>query len=450
GSGDWMVSQTAGEALDSLPPAGLCYLPTSSYMEMEEWAPGPEGGRQLAEIKARLGPDADRFAANIRGGHWKHFLVRYPEANRAHKKGLILRRLLPAWRRANPARRELLAAQCNDAYWHGVFGGLYLPHLRHEIWRHLARAEAWIRRRQRLEVEVVDIDCDGFPEVWVHGRCFSAQVQPHRGGRLTEWTDFAGEVNFLNTLTRRPEAYHDGIRRAPARAEGHEKGTIPGIHNLQREVPAELMTALMYDLWERAAFLDHFFIEPYPLTSWAAGQLDDRGDFADGAWQWRRTSFGVILDRSGHIRTDADAMHPLLLRKEYAFTDGRGLTVRYRVINQGGGRLVARFGVELNFFIPGLSFEQSQVGIGNQTISLDPPASAVGVERFSLSASEASPHLTIKLGHPATLYGHLVATISQSEDGYDRTVQGIAAMPSWSLGLDPGQEWTGEVSVEAN
>jgi len=28
------------------------------------------------------------------------------------------------------ARDLLLRAQCNDAYWHGIFGGLYAPHLR--------------------------------------------------------------------------------------------------------------------------------------------------------------------------------------------------------------------------------------------------------------------------------------------------------------------------------
>jgi len=45
------------------------------------------------------------------------------------------------------------------------------------------------------------------------------------------------------------------------------------------------------------------------------------------------------------------------------------------------------------------------------------------------------------------VYGHLVATVSQSEQGYERTVQAVAAMPSWDLCLDPGQEWGGEVSV---
>ncbi|MDE2180976.1 MAG: DUF1926 domain-containing protein, partial [candidate division NC10 bacterium] len=304
GASDWLVSQTVSEALDGVCPAGLCYLPTCSYVEMEEWSLGPDGGHRFEELKNRLGPDADRFMPHLRGGHWKHFLVRYPEANRAHKKGLALGRLLPAGRGAKQARLELLAAQCNDAYWHGIFGGLYLPHLRHEIWRHLARAEAHIRRRQKLRVEVSDLDSDGAPEVWVSSSRFSAQIQPHRGGRLVEWTDFAAEINLLNTLTRRPEAYHDAIRRAAAQPEGQPHEGIPGIHDLQRPAPADLVNALCYDQWERAAFLDHFFTEPDPLSTWVSGRLDERGDFVDATWDWQQTSTGVALHRLGKVRTD--------------------------------------------------------------------------------------------------------------------------------------------------
>lgn len=448
GAADWILSQTAGEALDGLRPAGLCYLPTSSYGEMEEWALGHEGARRLAEVKARLGADADRYAAHVRGGHWKHFLVRYPEANRAHKKGLALSRLLPRRRRVSPVRHELLAAQCNDGYWHGIFGGLYLPHLRHEIWRHLARAEASIRRRQTIGVEATDLDCDGREEVWVHGKSFSAQVQPHRGGRLVEWTDFAEEVNLLNTLTRRPEAYHDTIRSAAAKPGGVAWGGIPGIHDLQRETPADLVDALVYDRWERAAFLDHFFVEAHPVASWAAGRLDERGDFTDGVWGWQTTPCGVALDRSGEIRSDVESGHLVHLRKEYTFSEARDLTVGYRITNRGRDTLAVRFGVELNLFLPGLAFGRSQLVIGDQILSLDSPTSVTRVERFTLSAVDEHHRVTVRLGHPATLYGHLVATVSQSEQGYERTVQAVAVMPSWELCLDPGQEWGGEVSVQ--
>jgi len=52
----------------------------------------------------------------------------------------------------------VLRGQGNDAYWHGVFGGIYAPHLRTEIWRNLisgrgAGRPAYTRRTDaRVEV----------------------------------------------------------------------------------------------------------------------------------------------------------------------------------------------------------------------------------------------------------------------------------------------------------
>ena len=117
-------------------------------------------------------------------------------------------------------------------------------------------------------------------------------------------------------------------------------------------------------------------------------------------------------------------------------------------MNEGRGPLVARFGVELNFFLPGLALGRSQLVIGDQILSLDSPTCVARVERFTLSALGEHHRVTVSLDHPATLYGHLVATVSQSEQGYERTVQAFAAMPSWDLCLDSGQEWRAEVSVQ--
>ena len=39
------------------------------------------------------------------------------------------------------AKKELYRSQCNCAYWHGLFGGLYLNYLRHAVYKHLILAE---------------------------------------------------------------------------------------------------------------------------------------------------------------------------------------------------------------------------------------------------------------------------------------------------------------------
>jgi hypothetical protein len=106
------------------------------------------------------------------------------------------------------ARRAIGRAQCNDAYWHGVFGGLYLPHLRGAIWRGLAGAEAELRSGEALRWEALDLDCDGAIELWIHSSECSCVVSPARGAAVEELTSLTRLANYAATLTRRREAYH--------------------------------------------------------------------------------------------------------------------------------------------------------------------------------------------------------------------------------------------------
>ena len=59
------------------------------------------------------------------------------------------------------ATRHLWMGQCNCAYWHGVFGGLYLGHLRDSLWKKIAEAEGLLRRGEGLVSEPKDLDLDG-------------------------------------------------------------------------------------------------------------------------------------------------------------------------------------------------------------------------------------------------------------------------------------------------
>ncbi len=202
---------TPSQALDQVPSGGLAYLSTASYREMEGWALPEAAAARLTRLEDELG--AERLAgpdgALVRGAHWRSFLVKYPESNRMHKKMLALSALCRS--RGDPpvARRAIGRAQCNDAYWHGVFGGLYLPHLRAAVWRNLAVAERELRRGESSMYEVLDFDGDGHQEIWAHSQGYSALLSPARGAALEEFTRFATELNLADTLTRRREAYHE-------------------------------------------------------------------------------------------------------------------------------------------------------------------------------------------------------------------------------------------------
>jgi hypothetical protein len=277
-SGDVRMASGA-EAMRAQPAGGLAYLPTASYREMEAWALPPAAQQELTSLEEDLGAGRLQGPAGslLRGAHWRNFLVKYSESNRMHKTMVALSSL--ARERGNPpvARRAISRAQCNDAYWHGVFGGLYLPILRNALWHQLAIAEAELRRGESLACETLDIDGDGADELWVHSSEFSAIVSPRRGGAVEVLMRFAGQYNLADTLTRRREAYHQAAVVAAA-AAGHGEGS--GMHDdrvwADRMPPADLdPRALFVDRMLSRETNQHDYARAAyrPQASWAAVRM---------------------------------------------------------------------------------------------------------------------------------------------------------------------------------
>ena len=104
---DFLNPLTPSEWMSTHEPRALVYIPTSAGHEISE-----------------------------RRGGWRSFLTEYPESNwmqkrvflAASKMGPVLEKL-GADREARAIRDLLDRAACNDPYWPGASGGLYLPHL---------------------------------------------------------------------------------------------------------------------------------------------------------------------------------------------------------------------------------------------------------------------------------------------------------------------------------
>jgi alpha-amylase/alpha-mannosidase (GH57 family) len=398
-SGDITLS-TGSDALGAVPSGGLAYLPTASYREMEGWSLPPTAALRLGKLETELGADriAGEEGAFIRGGHWRNFLAKYPESNRAHKKMMALSALCR--RRGDPedVRRAIGRAQCNDASWHGVFGGLYLPHLREAVWMNLAHAERELRRGEKLTVQVLDFDADGSDEVWVHSAYFSAVVAPARGGAVVEYTIFEDGVNYADVLTRRREAYHDAalaeaarLAREAAKATSKHKATehshgsdgAPSIHELEHSMTLVERPAI--DLDDRAFFVDRI------LGSDVTSDQHARADYTPlKSWARSRFEFDVI---------------------------GQGAAVEIVCTGDGVEKRV-RF---------------SESGEISVSWTWDPSAFKADAQ----FASEISLFRPLEIvGTPdATRWTSPVETVSKSEKGLDRTVQGESVTLLWSAAL---------------
>src|SRR4030095_9766509 len=223
----WLSITPPGDYGEAHSALGRADLPTASYPEMAEWAL-PTDVRQRFHTVQQEFTKRPEVAPFLRGGSWRGFFRKYPEANLLHKKMLRTgtrlaavpqRRteLKPAQEIAE-ARELLLRAQCNDAYWHGGFRGLYAAHLRTELLRSLIRAEATadklIPGGQVGRVELLDYDTDGKNELLFTGPEYQALLKPADGGTLAALDFRPTAATLVNSMQRRPEAYHTRLREA--------------------------------------------------------------------------------------------------------------------------------------------------------------------------------------------------------------------------------------------
>jgi 4-alpha-glucanotransferase len=381
---------TLSEALEEIPSGGIAYLPSASYREMEGWSLPPDAALRLIRLERDLGesrisgPDGPL----IRGAHWRNFLVKYSESNRMHKKMQVLSHLVRAQGNPPTARRAIGRAQCNDAYWHGVFGGLYLPHLREAVWRNLAQAERELRRGEALAVEVLDLDGDGHDEIWIHSDQFSALVSPRRGGAIEEYTVFASGINYANTLTRRREAYHDTALEQQAEAHSGADGGTPSIHDLEEGLRLEQRPPLDAD--PRALFLDRVLPGGLALDQYAGGDYRPTRS-------WAQSPCGFTIQRQhDSIAVVCSFREPgtgeRTLEKRIEFTADGGMTVAYQW-DPSSGQPGDLFAPEISLFAP----------------------------------------LEVRCEPEADVWTFPIETIAKSERGLDRTRQGESVTLRWPI-----------------
>ena len=390
------------EYLDTHPPAGRVYLPPASYEEMMEWVLEPDDLAAFTKLKAGAPAEARRF---LRGGLFRDFLRKYPEANRLHKRMVMVSAGLRAAGETGEGLRHLYRAQCNDPYWHGVFGGLYLPHLREAAYRHLVEAEK--RTPDPVGWIALDYDCDGREELAYRDGTYGLIVKPSSGGAIVEIDHRPASRNLSNVLTRRREAYH---RPSEPAGEG-EGGAGKSIHEIGKKLPPEAAELLRYDRYTRVSLIDHFFDPGTTEEGFRKLEFAEGGDFVGTPFAAEASGPVLRLERRGSVGFDGGLV-PVAVRKTISSSDGL-LRVGIEIENLSGRALSLTYGSEWNV----LAFPHELELHGSTGASL-----GGGALLFEPEAAGA-------------LWSFPLRTLSQSEGGFDIIHQGYCLCPVWVVVL---------------
>ncbi|HVH31196.1 MAG TPA: alpha-amylase/4-alpha-glucanotransferase domain-containing protein, partial [bacterium] len=375
------------------------------------------------------------------------FLVKYPEINTMHKRMLRVSRKVHAMRagpRRTQAFQDLWAGQCNEPYWHGVFGGIYLPHIRRATFGHLIAAEALADRGRAAGTELADLDADGAPEVELASPAMVVAVDPHDGGGVVEWQWRAARVNLTNVLSRRPEAYHRQLEQRPA-----VESSTPGVETIHttrvRVKESGLERLLVYDRYRRASFLDHVLAPEVTVEAFARGEYQELGTFVTGAYEptLSRAQGGVAVSlvRDGTVTV---AGHPVRLRVEKQLavsSTAPALTASYRVLNAGSERFAVRFGVETVWAV---TDPASPIRIDERSVPARELAVVALARLVSFTDWGWPGAVSVRLP-PGEVWLHPLETVSNSEAGFERIFQGVVCLCLWDVTLQPQEAWEADL-----
>ena len=430
----WIKTTTPSEALKNLPPKGRVYLPTCSYFEMSEWTLPPRLAREfhklIEELKAQN--KFDEMQPFLKGGFWRNFLAKYHESNWMHKRMIWVSSLLRKYSKeghlVSNARRALFKSQCNCAYWHGVFGGLYLPHLRRAVWKNLIEAEDEIRKKAKLSPIIKnDLDADMREEIRLSTNKLSIWVAPHRGGVIEEITFYPAKLNLVDTLSRREESYHDMLLRAEQSPTSKKHPTI--YHNISAKEKG-LTQRIIYDWYIRRFAHEHFIERNINASEFEKLQYNELGDFVDGefklvAERHSKNYAMLILRRDGNILKESSRL-PVEMIKVIEIADNT-LSIAYEMEGDCEPTKVT-FALETHFALHSSGSERIKVKFPENSpkeYTAGRHLTIPNVNEFEIK--DELYRFTIHAKTPSDrLFMFPIKTISKSEGGFERLYQETA------------------------
>ena len=464
---DWLTTVTPSDWIDANRPIGRVYLPTGSYAEMGEWALPADEGRAFGEALRTARAEGRPEARWLRGAIWRNFQIRYREVNDLHKQMLAASDLvdgMPSGPERELARDHVYAGQSNDPYWHGLFGGIYLPDLRVAALSRLIVAEDVAVGEAAPTGLLRDVDLDGREEVVLATEGQFVTVKLEEGGGIARWDLRAAGHPLAAVMRRRPEAYHETLREHEASSathdvderDGTEKAAADGaapasIHDIVQVKQEGLVDHLRYDAYERRSGLVRVVAAETTPAALADGSAVELGDARDGAWAIESlTGDRVVLRRSGAIRS-AGA--------------GRASTsvVWQKTITLAGGRLDPRLSLELSVEHAGpaggspldvlLALEWSTMLLGGghnpaawhdngeRRTAHDETRCDPAVARLLAGNDQLGITIETTVEPPADAWIAPIETVSNSEAGFELVYQGSATDLAWPLRIAAGERF---------
>ncbi|MDD5617526.1 MAG: DUF1926 domain-containing protein [Candidatus Omnitrophica bacterium] len=401
---EWINTTTFSEHIKRTKPQGRIYLPCASYREMLEWS----------------------------GGFFRNFLVKYPEANNMHKKmffisqrlGELERKHIVPEEKLNTIKKYLYMGQFNDAYWHGIFGGLYLNHLRCAVYENLIKAENLVEEMENAKEKTIDYDFDkdGKNEFIVSTKKMRVCFRPEEGAVFSGWDDKTRCFNLTNTIARKFEPYHAKLREKMQQSSNSDNPGqgIKSIHDQNQIKDTDLDKFLFYDRYPRYSLRDYFLDTNTNLEDFYKGKFKEITKLANSPYEFtQKKEHGKnILEFS---RKEIIDLCLVKVTKSVVVTDNV-IRVSYCLENFGIKKIDFIFGTEFNLSL----YDTELCEMANEKKD---------ASEFVINDLWKGIKLEYSIKPGANVWSFPVETISDSDSGIEKMYQELCVLFNWGVSL---------------
>jgi hypothetical protein len=448
---EWLETTTLSSFMAAHKSLGRVYLPTASYPEMMEWALPSHACEELMQCLAETENmhSGERFRKFLLGGTWQGFLSKYTESNLIHKLMLEISRrfhkaevdvLVDSERRGllNEAQTHLLAAQCNDAYWHGLFGGLYSPHLRSAVLQNLIRSETLLDQlngeaaTNGVRVTQADFDVDGEPEILLSHPRAGMILKPSDGGTVSSLRFKPTATELINSLMRRPEVYHSKIRSTAVDQQGNPV-----------DKKTDLTELLRYDLYARHCFRTYLFS---PLKQWKDFErldLQEESGLAAGAWQVATGPSANPVELSRQSRYERDGVSLEIEARKVlsarSTEDGFHVECSSLISSDQAKPVHLRLGIELVFNLLAPNAPDRYFTAAGDRHPLE-FSGEIQAPKLEIVDEWQQVRLVLESQPECRWWIVPIRTVSQSEAGFETVYQGSAILAVWEINVSSSPE----------
>jgi len=423
----WIRTVRYSDVLDTSPAEEIEEVPQSSYAEMMKWS----------------------------GGNFRNFLKKYPEAGRMHERMISVSGMVDkaaargasgnekAW--LPEAKEELLKAQSNCAYWHGVFGGVYLPHLRSGVYGHLIKAQDLIdgadEKIKKRNIPVRDYDSSS-REISMDNRFIRIFIKSFSGGALSEIDFKPIHLNLTNTISRIKESYHGKLKRnygerIKVAREMIKSGRYADINDIVGVGQRGLRKVLVYDGYRRMSFLTHIFKSATPLKK-RHKRVESYGSFLNGEYASNsKVCNGNIcqrLTRRDKISRRGENVPDVEVKKKITLGESRNIEFEHEVSVKNAGTRSVEYGVEFNFLIWDKKFLLKPKITKTDRIFLEDQYSRVKVKFF--------------FDKKFSVLTYPLYSVNETENGLNKTFQGISVLVGDECGRTRDGVLSGEMKIK--